>query len=170
MKKTCGHFEEMLVDYTDGRLSPEDSNEVAEHSARCEHCRALLDSLQKSLDLAGVIWTDSLADTEKICVQARPDAEKSHWLRYAAIAASILIVVTASVVWRMLREPEQPELTFAQIERSITESATAARLLAATELLADCPNAQAVVDQQYRHIVQTYPETSAASEARLRIQ
>jgi len=81
-----------------------------------------------------------------------------------------LVVATASVVWRTLVRPKESELTFAEIERKITESGSAARLLAAAELLSENPKAEAIVKQQYRHIVDTYPETAAAAKAKLRIK
>jgi predicted anti-sigma-YlaC factor YlaD len=170
MEKSCKYFEEMLVDYAEGQLSPGDSSEVSRHLAECERCRALLDGLQKSLDLAGVIWTDGLAETEQIRAPGLPKTTKTHWLRYAAVAASILIVLTAFVIRRAQVKPERPEVTLAQIERKIAESATAARLLAAADLLAECPGARSIANQQYRYIAETYPETTAASKARLRMQ
>ncbi len=170
MEKSCEDIEQMLVDYADGQLSPSDSSEVAKHLARCEHCRRLLAGLQKSLELAGVIWADGLAEIDNIRIPATRKTRRIRWTRYAAIAASILLVVTASVVWRTLVRPEETEITFAEIERKITESASAARLLAAMELLAEYPDAQAIVNQQYRYIVEIYPETTAANEAKLRMQ
>jgi predicted anti-sigma-YlaC factor YlaD len=169
MKKSCEYFEQMLVDYADGQLSPSDSNKVAEHLAQCEKCRNVLDALQKSLELAGVIWADGLTETENIRIPAAK-SRKIRWSRYAAIAASILLVTTASVVWNTLTRPKVNELTFAEIERKITESGSAARLLAAAELLSDNPKAENIVKQQYRHIVDTYPETTAATKAKLLIK
>jgi len=169
MENSCKNIEEMLVDYLDGQLSPRDSSMVAEHLAQCEHCRNMLDGLQKSLELAGVIWADAHTEIEKIRITAVRN-RKILWLRYATIAASILLVATASVVWRTLVRPKESELAFAEIERKITESGSAARLLAAAELLSDNPNAEAIVKQQYRHIVETYPETTAATKAKLRIK
>jgi len=169
MENSCKNIEEMLVDYLDGQLSPRDSSMVAEHLAQCEHCRNMLDGLQKSLELAGVIWADAHTEIEKIRITAVRN-RKILWLRYATIAASILLVATASVVWRTLVRPKESELAFAEIERKITESGSAARLLAAAELLSDNPNAEAIVKQQYRHIVETYPETAAAAKAKLRIR
>lgn len=170
MRKSCREIDEMLVDYADGQLSPDDSSQVAEHLAQCEACRKVLDALQKSLELAGVIWNDSLIETENIRIPTSQKSKKLPLLRYAAIAASILLVVTTSIVWRALVKPEQTEITFAEIERRITESASAARLLAATELLAEVPDAQPIVDQQYRYIVETYPETTAAKNAKSKIK
>ena len=169
MNKSCREIEQTLVDYADGQLSPSDSGMVAEHLARCEHCRKVLDALQKSLEFAGVIWADAHTEIENIRIPAAK-TRKIRWSRYAAIAASILVVATASVVWRTLVRPKESELTFAEIERKITESGSAARLLAAAELLSENPKAEAIVKQQYRHIVDTYPETAAAAKAKLRIK
>ncbi len=168
-KKLCKDIEQMLVDYAEGQLSASDSSMVAEHLAQCEECRNVLDALQKSLELAGVIWADSLAETENIRIPAAK-TRKIHRPRYVAIAASILVVATASVVWHTLVRPKEAELTFAEIERKITESGSAARLLAAAELLSENPDVEAIVKQQYRYIVETYPETAAAAKARLRIK
>jgi len=170
MQKSCKDIEDMLVGYADGRLSPSESREIAEHLAKCERCRRTLQALQRSLELACVIWEDGLAETEAIRIPISRKAGKSRWPRYAAIAASILLVVTCSIVWRVLVRPASREPTLAEIERKINESASAARLLAATELLAEYPDAQPIVNQQYRYIVETYPETTAAAEAKLKIQ
>jgi predicted anti-sigma-YlaC factor YlaD len=159
----------MLVDFADGQLLLSDSNEVAEHMTECERCRTLLEGLQKSLDFAGVIWADGLAETENIRIPAPVRATKFHWARYAAIAASILITATASVVWFALTGRTDTEPTVAEIEREITESASAARLLAATDLLSKHSEADAVARRQYQHIAEAYPETAAATQARLRI-
>jgi len=170
MEKSCEYIKEMLVDYADGRLSPVESNEVATHLAKCENCRRMLDALRKSLELAGVIWQDGLAQTNAIRIPISRKTRKLRWLRYAAIAASILLVVAASVVWRVLLRPTEAEPTFAEIERKIIESGNAARLLAAAELLSKYPEAETIVKRQYQHIIETYPETSAAAKAKLRIQ
>jgi len=170
MGKSCEDIQEMLVDYADGELSPGQSNEVAGHLEICENCRKLLKALQKSLDLANVVWEDGLRETEAVKKPARPKTRKIHWFRYAAVAAGILIVVTTSVVWREISRPQKAELSFDEIERNISESANAARLLAATELLADYPDAKEIVEQQYRYIVKTYPQTPAAAKIKSKIQ
>lgn len=170
MEKTCKEIEELLVDYTDELLSPDASNEVTEHLVQCENCRKVLNALQKSLELAGVIWIDGLAETENISIRTSRKVKKISWFRYAAIAASVLLVITTSIVWRSLVKPEPTEITFADIERQITESASAARLLAATDMLAEVPDAQSIVDQQYRYIVETYPETTAANIVKSKIK
>ena len=170
MERSCKSVEEMLVDYADGRLSPGDSSEIAEHLTKCERCRALLDGLNKSLDLAGVIWADSLIETEEIRIPGPDKVKRLRWPRYAALAASILVAATVSVVWLASTRPREAEPTVAEIEREIIESGSAARLLAATELLSKYAEAEAIVKQQYRSIVETYPGTAAAAKAKSKIR
>jgi predicted anti-sigma-YlaC factor YlaD len=168
--KSCEDIREMLVDYADGELSPGQLSEVTEHLETCEKCRKLLTALQKSLDLATVVWEDGLRETEVIKIPIRQKRARIHWFRYAAVAASILIVVTTSIIWREMNRPQKTEISFDEIERNITESANAARLLAATELLADYPDAKEIVQQQYRYIAETYPRTPAAAKIKLKNQ
>ncbi len=178
MEKSCEEIREMLVDYAEGQsrqgwpspLSTGESNEVAEHLAKCEHCQKMLEALRRSLELAEVVWEDGLAETKEIRVPILGKPRKIRWPRYAAVAAGILLVLTTSVVWRVLVRPAKKEISFAEIERRITESGNAARLLAAAELLAEYQDAQSIVKEQYRYIVETYPETAAANKAKLKIQ
>jgi hypothetical protein len=172
MEKSCKNIENMLVDYADGQLSPGESGQVSEHLAQCRNCRKLLDALYRSLDLAGVIWTDGLAETKNIQIRIPRKLRKVHRLRYAAIAASILLVVSAFVARRVLLKPVEVEKepSFAEIERKIMDESTAAKLLAATDLLADKPDAKTFVEEQYEYIVDRYPNTKAAATAKAKIQ
>ena len=170
MQKSCEDIADMLVDYSDGRLSPGESSEVAAHLAKCEDCRRSLEALQRSLELAGVIWEDQLAEIEAVRIQIPEKVRKFRWRGYAAIAAGILLVVAISGVWRALVEPTEKEPTFAEIESRVTESYSAARLLAAADLLAKYPDTEAIAKRQYHYVVQKYPQTLAAAEAKLRIE
>ena len=170
MARSCEQITELLVDYADGQLSPAESGEVAEHLAKCEDCRRMLDALQRSLELAGVIWEDGLAEVDAIRVPISHKVRTLRWSRYAAIAASILLVVTASVLWRGLVRPRQAGPSFAEIERKIIDEGTAAKLLAAADLLADKSYAKGLVKSQYEYILDRYPNTKAAATARLRTQ
>jgi hypothetical protein len=169
MEKSCKDMEIMLVDYADGQLSQIDANKIKEHLSECQECRKLLTTLQKSLELAGVIWSDGLAETENTRIPAAK-TRKIHWTRCTAIAASILIAATASVVCLTLTRPREHKLTFTEIERKITESGSAAQLLAAAELLSNNPDAENIVKQQYQYIVETYPQTSSAIKAKSKMQ
>ena len=166
MESSCKEIERMLVDYVDGEVPPSESSEVAKHLAKCGNCRKMLEALQRSLRLADVIWEDGLAETKGIAVPIRRRVRKIRWPKYAAIAATILLVVGTYFVCRSLTGPAESELTFAEIERRINESASAARLLAAAELLASQPYAEDLAKSQYRYIVDRYPDTKAAARAR----
>ena len=113
-----------------------------------------------------------MTEIENIEVPVSPKERKIQWLRYTAIAASILIIVTTVVFWRSVNKSKERkvELSFEEIERNINDSATAARLLAATELLANYPDFKEIVENQYRYIAQRYPETSASEKIKLKIQ
>jgi len=160
----------MLVDYADGRLSAGESSEVAAHLAKCEYCRRILAALKRSLELAGVIWEDGLAEMEAVRIPIPKKVRKFQWTKYTAVAASILLVFVSSIVWRTFLRPTRKEPTFAEIERRITESGSAARLLAAADLLAKYTDTEAIAKRQYHYVVRKYPETPAAAEAELRIK
>jgi anti-sigma factor RsiW len=170
MEKSCEEVKKLLVDYADGQLPTGESSEVAEHLAKCQHCGTTLKALKRSLDLAGIIWEDGLKEIKGTPIPAMRRVSKFGWRRYAAIAAAILIVTGISMIWRTITRPKEPGPTFAEVERRISESASAARLLAAAELLAKYPDAQSIVKKQYSYIVETYPDTAAAAEAKLRIR
>ena len=170
MRKSCEDISEMLVDYTDGRLSPGESSEVSAHLTKCGDCRRTLEALKRSLELAGVIWEDGLAETEAVLIPAPGRVREFQWAKYAAIAVSILLVVAIFSVWRPIVRPAEKEPTFAEIERRISDSASATRLLAAAELLAKYPDTEAIAKRQYQYVVKKYPQTPAAAEAKLRIE
>jgi anti-sigma factor RsiW len=172
MEKSCKEIEEMLVDYADGQLSAGDSNEVAKHLAGCESCRKLLNALRNSLELAGVIWSDGLTEAQNIRIPTSGKARKVRWLRYAAVAAGILLALSALLARRTLVKPAevQKKPNFAQIERQIEDEGTAARLLAATELVAVNPDTKELIKSQYEYIVTYYPNTDAAKTAKMKIE
>jgi predicted anti-sigma-YlaC factor YlaD len=170
MEKSCKEIEKLLVDYADGQLLPDASNEVAEHLAQCENCRKVLNALQQSLELSDIIWTDGLTEIENIRIPIQRKIRTFSWRRYAAIAASILLAVTTSIVWRALVKPVEKAPSLAEIERSIVEEGTAAKLLTATDLLANKAYTKELIKSQYEYIVTHYPNTKAAATAKMRIQ
>jgi anti-sigma factor RsiW len=170
MQKSCEDIAEMLVDYTDERLPPSESAKVGKHLAKCESCRATVKALQESLNLAKVIWEDGLAEIDTVRVPTVRRLARSRWREYAAVAASILMVIGVSALWRAMTRPEEVKPTFAEVEQRIQQAGSAARLLAAAELLAEYPDAQPIMQRQYRYIVDTYPQTPAGARAKLRTQ
>jgi hypothetical protein len=61
-------------------------------------------------------------------------------------------------------------LTAEQVERKISESASAVRLLATTDLLRKYDGVNDTLSKLYKHIIATYPDTSAAMKAKIRIK
>jgi anti-sigma factor RsiW len=47
---TCGETRDRLSDYIDGDLAARTRTRVMRHLSRCEHCRALLESLTRTLE------------------------------------------------------------------------------------------------------------------------
>ena len=126
--------------------------------------------MEHSLKLSNIIWEDNLSDIEKVTIPQK--VKKIHWLRYTSIAASILIAVTVGILWFSYQKPrEKPtELTFEQIEKNINDSANAARLLAATEILSNNPDNKEIVKNGYRYIARIYPDTPSAEKIKLKIE
>lgn len=169
MKKPCDNFADLLVDYADGLLDAEQAAKVANHLAECDNCRTLVQSLQKSLEFAKVIWQDNLSQTpETIRIPAPARTTQRSWLRY--VAAAIIIISAIFITTNMTEKPPENQPTFAEIEQKITEAGNAARLLAATDILAKYPDTKTVANRQYRYILETYPDTTAAIAAESRIQ
>jgi anti-sigma factor RsiW len=168
-EKSCREIEQMLVDYADGQLSPSQSSEVAEHLAGCRRCSDALKALQRSLELVQVVWEDGWADAQAIHISKRVKTREIPRWAYAT-AAAVLAVAACWAFWHYLNRPALQALTVAEIERRIMDEGMAARLLAATELLAGKPYAEELVKSQYNHIVERYPSTEAAATAKTRIR
>jgi predicted anti-sigma-YlaC factor YlaD len=47
---TCGETRERLSDYIDGDLAARTRTRIMRHLSRCEHCRALLESVTRTLE------------------------------------------------------------------------------------------------------------------------
>ena len=167
---------EKLLAYADGELSPSEAERIAEHIATCLHCQALTEALERSLQVTQAIWQTSQAQWPETQSFDRIRLSRRPLKKLAVFAASILLVLGAGAIWRLLSGPSErtrtisEETKVAELRLKIADSSDAARLLAAAELLSRYPEAQSGLEQRYRHIVETYPETAAAGEARLRTQ
>ena len=167
---------EELVAYADGDLSPSEAGRIAEHIATCSNCQAVTEALKRSLHVTQAIWQTSEAQWPKTRPLERFQSSKWSLRKIAAVAAGILLVLGVGAVWRMLSRPTErtgisrDQALAVEIKRRISESGDAARLLAAAELLSKYPEAENSVKERYRHIVETYPETPAAAQARQKIK
>jgi len=159
----CDDFQDKLVDYADGVLRPEETREVAEHLDACAACRETVADLQRSLSLTQAIWSDNLeAASDRV---KRTRVTRTPWPRYAA-AAGILIAASTLLFTTSHHPTGETTFTFDQIQQQIEHTATAARLLAATNLIAQCEGTESIVAKQYRHILTHYGDTPAAATLR----
>jgi hypothetical protein len=167
---------EDLVAYADGELPQSESERIAEHIATCPDCKALSQALERSLQVTQAIWRTGEAQWPKA-----HSFDKVRWnglrLKEAvAVAAGVLLLLGVGAIWRLLSEPSEPtgkiadEAKIAELRFKIAESGHAAQLLAAAELLSRYPGSKSSVEERYRHIVETYPDTAAAAKAKLKMQ
>jgi hypothetical protein len=159
--KSCEQIRDLLVDDADGALSGQDSQAVAEHLAGCAPCRELRRGLERSLHLARLIWLDNLEAAPTVSVRGR----LVRRLPWVASAAAILII-TGVFLLQPVPGPAQPDHAYARAERQVIGAATAARLLAATQILAQCEGTESIVEEQYRYILRHYADTPAAAMLR----
>ena len=167
---------EELVAYADGELSRAEAERIAEHIATCLDCQAVTEALKRSLEITQAIWRASEAQWAKTIPLKQLQPNKRSFRRIATVAAGILILLGAGAVWQMLSGPTErarirrEEALAGEIKRKIADSGDAARLLAAAELLSRYPETKSLVKERYQYIVETYPETAAAAEARPKLQ
>jgi len=167
---------EKLIAYADGELSSSEAEQIAEHIATCPNCQAVTEALERSLQVTQAIWQTGEAQWPKTSPLERFQSSKWSFRKVTAVAASILLVLGAGAVWRMLSRPTEragisrEQALAVEIKRKIADSGDAARLLAAAELLSRYPEVERDVKQRYQHIAETYPGTTAATKARQKIQ
>ena len=167
---------EKLVAYLYGELSPSEAEKIAEHIATCLGCQAVIEALERSLQVTQAIWQTGESQWPKTLQIEGFRLSKWSFRNVAAVAASIILVFGAGTVWRVLSRPtgragiSREQALAVEIKRKIADSGDAARLLAAAELLSKYPEAERTVKLRYRHIIEKYPETTAAAKARQKIQ
>lgn len=160
----CPDMEEKLVDLADDTLTPEEAGSVRDHLAQCPHCRATVEALRQSLEVARSIWQDDLRDDRV------GQVGHTHVGRYVAVAACVVLAVAGVSYWSARRQPVAGPPTIAEIEDHIAASAAAARMLAAVSQLETQTALRDVTESQYRYIVDKYPDTAAAEPARRRLE
>mgnify|MGYP001156595909 CR=1 FL=1 len=157
MNDPCEEFADRIVDYVDGELPQDEARVVADHLTACESCRRAVESLNRSLGLAKVLWSDNLGDRQVV-----PWRESRHIWRYA-VAAAILIAASILVATISNHRPQKPLIAFEDVEQQIVRAGAAAELLAATQILARCEGTESIVEEQRRYILSNYADTPAAA-------
>lgn len=133
MKEPCAKIRDKLSAYLDGELTPKEMAKVAAHLETCPECAALLEKMRRLDDMAGTAipdFDDELMDklTGRI-MDGIDEAEAARaetkprpkvipiWYRYAAVAASIVIVFLAG---RLAFKETGGDLLYPAAQRKIT--------------------------------------------------
>lgn len=164
MNGPCKEFADRIVDYVDGELPQVEAQAVAQHLAACEPCRRTAEALDRSLGLARVLWSDNLDDKGASTQSA--SMPRFHRIPVYAVAASVLIAASVVLFTVANRHPRSSPIHIEDVERQVAKAGAAARLLAATQILAQCEGTESIVQEQYRYIVAEYAGTPAAESIR----
>lgn len=157
MKKSiCDEISVQLVDYVDGELSPEEAQHIEGHLASCPDCSKLVKALNDSLSIAQGLWEDAHQAAGQIPMPQLSPSKTRSWTRYAAVAAGITILI--GVLWLIPKKQSDSQLSLAQVEEQVRQSARAAQLLVATRMLSECQGTEELVQQQLQYIQTQYSE------------
>lgn len=98
----CESIVDLLIDYADGELSVSESEQVRLHLADCPGCRAELGLLERSLDLARSLWSESAnqAGSPPALSPASARRRPRVAMVLVACAAAILLVIGTRLIWR----------------------------------------------------------------------
>lgn len=99
--KSCESIAELLVDYSDGELP--DAACVKAHLDDCLKCRAQLEMLERSLDLAVSLWRES-ADDARLPPAMRLRSSRRSNRALVALATCAAVLLVAVISWLMWPE------------------------------------------------------------------
>jgi len=185
----CKEAEGLLVDFADDDLSARETLLVKTHLAECADCRRKVEALKKTLNLTSVIWDDISCDNELLQIPSlKPSEKKYNVFVRAAIAAGFIIAAGLIAIaynssqqdGNVLSGPGQKIVTASpasstretleEIKRQLDDCSSAARLLAAADLLNKRTSLKETALRQYEYIVEMYPDTAAAGVAKLKLK
>ncbi|MGA2059463.1 MAG: zf-HC2 domain-containing protein [Thermoguttaceae bacterium] len=156
---TCGKIRLLLVDYSDGVLSADQTRQVAAHLAQCAACREELRLLEHSLALAREVWNEA-ATSEPFAVCNKPLAVTRRisrrtlvWIGGAVAACAVLIIL-------LFYRPPQPKAEIDVMEY-IAREERSARLAASVQFLADQPRLAQYKEDAENYLKQNYAGTTA---------
>jgi predicted anti-sigma-YlaC factor YlaD len=164
-QKACQLYEEKLVQYADGELPEAELDSVTDHLKKCPACRQLLHCLQKSMDLTEIVFEQNLASYSELTTSKEPYARQ--WI-LSSVAAAILLMI--GLCWWTLQNDKESPADITQLEQALDQTARAAKLLTAADLLAKYTDQQDLAQDRYRYIVQAFPTTPYASIAQSKLQ
>ena len=172
----CEFDRDVLVDYDDGVLADEATEQVRRHLDVCDECSAELARLRHSLSLATSVWDESLARVVEASHASKP-------LRHALVPAMLQISACAAVVllsaflWLVSRNTNDDVRSSIDIVRSeppaastsemdeidvdalIQREVQSARLAASARFLSETPELKEYKDQAEQYLADVYGVT-----------
>jgi anti-sigma factor RsiW len=75
---SCREFVELVTDYLEGALSPEDTTRFEGHIGRCTGCSTYLEQIRETIELTGRLTPESLSsEAERTLLDAFRDWRSS---------------------------------------------------------------------------------------------
>lgn len=62
---TCHELVELVTEYLEGALSPEDRRRVEEHLALCDGCTTYLEQMRETIRLTGMVREEEIPEDQK---------------------------------------------------------------------------------------------------------
>ena len=163
---------EKLIEYCDGELSKNETEQVAQHISNCQICKANVKALHNSLSLVQNIW-----ETEKDKWGNLKSFEKHTPYKFTikkliSVAAGIIIIFAISLFWlkQKTNNLKMPVLTAKEIEIKAEYAAVAAQLLAVGDMYAAQAGAEKYAIERYNDLIESFPSSPQSEQAKLHLQ
>lgn len=166
---------EKLIEYCDGELLQKEAEQVAQHIADCQICKANVKVLQNSLTLAQNIWESEKEKWGNLNSFKKQRLYKFPVIKLISIAAGIIIISAVSLIWLLSKSDDTThsmtqKLTAKEIEIRAEHAAIAAQLLAVGDMYAAQPGAEEYAVQRYNDLIESFPSSSQSEQAKLHLQ
>ncbi|MBN2591343.1 MAG: zf-HC2 domain-containing protein [Sedimentisphaerales bacterium] len=166
---------EKIIEYCDGELSQNETEQVAQHISDCQICKANVQVLQNSLSLAQNIWEGEKGKWGDLQSFNKRKLYKFPIRKLISIAAGIVIIFSVALLWLHSKSNEttnlkMPKLTATEIEIQAEQVAFAAQLLAVGDMYAAQPGAEQYAAQRYNDIIESFPSSPQSEQAKLHLQ
>ncbi|MGD0519372.1 MAG: zf-HC2 domain-containing protein [Thermoguttaceae bacterium] len=188
--ETCDKIRLLLVDYSDGSLSANETRQIADHLAQCPACREEFRLLEHSLALAREVWNEAatnepLAVPRGIRTRRRTIRRPLAWIGGAATISTVVVLLLFGQSLFSLFKPlgvthqpielaknNSPQNASAQnnsaspskemdVMEYIAREERSARLAASMQILADAPGLEQYKEDAERYLKENYADTTA---------
>jgi hypothetical protein len=120
---SCPQFEKLIALYVEGDLSPRKAGRVEEHLAACGHCREFAEGLRRSQAALKSLRAEMVDPAvfegvrRRVLAQIAARPVSRGWWKYAAVAATFIIIV--ALFWKP-NPPPAPPPPVAQLKPPVT--------------------------------------------------